>query len=89
VSTPVIGREGLLRLVEWAERLRGRGWGEGGASWPARASSLDGSAEEGPGEGIVGVVSGGEPERGSEVVEHALGAVGGGGCAGGSGVDRG
>ena len=28
MSTPVIGREGLLRLVEWAERLRGRDPGE-------------------------------------------------------------
>ncbi len=87
VNTPVIGREGLLRLVEWAERLQGGGWGEGGASWPARASSVDG-ADEGLGEGTVDVVAGGEPERRSEVVEHAPGAVGGVGCADGGG-DRG
>jgi len=29
VSTPVIGREGLLRLVEWAGQLRARDPGEG------------------------------------------------------------
>ena len=35
-GTPVIGREGLLRLVEWAGRLRARGPG-GGAPGTARA----------------------------------------------------
>jgi hypothetical protein len=50
VSTPIIGREGLLRLVEQAEWLRARKLEGGGASWRARtwASSPHGGAEEVP-----------------------------------------
>ena len=34
VQTPILGREGLLRLVEVVERLRARARGEeGGSSW--------------------------------------------------------
>jgi hypothetical protein len=91
VSTPVIGREGLFRLVEWAERLRARD-AEGGGEPLAgrtRGSSTDDGTDEGHGEGIVGVVSGGEPGRRSEVTEHALGAAGGVGRTGGSGGCRG
>ena len=89
MSPPVIGREGLLRLVEWAEQLRARDLG-GGGSWmvQTRASSADGGADESPGKGIVDVVSGGEPEGRSGVAEHARGAAGGPGRAGGGG-DRG
>ena len=90
MSTPVVGREGLLRLVEWAGRLRARDLAGGGASSTvrARASSADGGAEECPGKGVVDVVSGGEPEGRSGVTEHALGAAGGVGRADGGG-DRG
>ena len=89
MSTPIIGREGLLQLAEWAERLRARGLEGGRASWRVRtwASSPHGGADESLGEGTVDVVSGGEPERCSGVTEHAPGAVGGLGRAG-SGGDR-
>ena len=90
MSTPIIGREGLLRLVEWAERLRARELEGGGALWRARtwASSPDGGADESSGEGVVEVFSGGEPERCSGVTEHAPGAAGGLGRAGGGGDRR-
>jgi len=90
VSTPVIGREGLLRLVEWAEQLRACGPGGAGPSGTvrARASSSDGGADECSGRGAVEVVSGGEPERHSGIAEHAPGAAGGLARAGGGG-DRG
>src|SRR6266550_1731646 len=90
VSTPVIGREGLLRLVEWAGRLRARdpeGRGASGAV-RTRASSPDDGADEGPGDGTVDVVSGGDPERHSGIAKHAPGAAGGLAQAGGGG-DRG
>src|SRR5947199_10822071 len=32
-QTPILGREGLLRLVEVVERLRARARGEEGGSW--------------------------------------------------------
>src|SRR2546421_6250460 len=84
-STPVIGREGLLRLVEWAGQLRARNPAGGGAPGTARAraSSPDGGADECSGRGAVEVVSGGEPERHSGIAEHAPGALGGLGRAGG------
>src|SRR5262249_59990380 len=90
VSAPIIGREGLLRLVERAERLRARGLEGGGASWRARtwASSPHGGADESSGQGSVDVVSGGGPEGCSGVTGHAPGAVGGLGRASGGG-DRG
>jgi hypothetical protein len=69
VSTPVIGREGLLRLVEWAGRLRARDPGEGEAS---RAFSPDDGADEGPGDGTVDVVSGGDPGRHSGLLSMLL-----------------
>ena len=48
MSTPVIGREGLLRLVKWAEGLRARAMEGGGAPGMvrSRASSPDGGADE-------------------------------------------
>ena len=82
VSTPVIGREGLLRLVEWVGRLRARDPGGGEA---ARASSPDDGADDGFGGGTVDVVSGGNPERRSGIAEHAPGAAGGLAHAGGGG----
>ena len=85
MSTPVIGREGLLELVEWAGRLRARDPGEGEA---ARAFSPDDGADEGPGDGTVDVVSGGDPGRHSGIAEHAPGAACGLAPAGGGG-DRG
>ena len=85
MSTPVIGREGLLRLVEWAEGLRARAMEGGGAPGMvrARASSPDGGADECSGRGTVGVVSGGGPERHSEIAGDPPGAAGGLGRAGG------
>ncbi len=90
MSTPVIGREGLLRLVEWAGRLRARELEGGGTSGAAgaRASSPDDGADEDPGDGTVDIVSGGDPERHSGIAEHASGAAGGLAWAGGGG-DRG
>ena len=74
MSTPVIGREGLLRLVEWAGRLRAREPEGGGTSGAvrARASSRDGSADEGSGGGTVEVVSGGDSERHSGLLVMLL-----------------
>ena len=48
MSTPVISREGLLRLVGWAEKLQARDPAGGGASQAvrARASCPDGGADE-------------------------------------------
>ena len=51
----------------------------------ARASSADGGADECSGRGAVGVVSGGDPERHSGIADHAPGAAGGLGRAGGGG----
>ena len=82
LSTPVIGREGLLRLVEWAGQLRARD-PEGGEA--ARASSPDDGADECSGRGAVDVVSGGNPERRPGIAEHAPGAAGGLAHAGGGG----
>ena len=86
MSTPVIGREGLLRLVEWAGQLRARGLGGGArGTLRARASSPDDGGDECSGRGAVGVVSGGDPERHLGTAGHAPGAVGGLGGAGGGG----
>ena len=82
MSTPVIGREGLLRLVEWAGRLQALDPERGEA---ARASSPDDGADEGPEDGTVDVVSGGNTERHSGIAEHAPGAAGGLAHAGGGG----
>jgi hypothetical protein len=89
-STPIIGREGLLGLVEWAERPRVRDLEGGEASWTVRtrASSPDGGADE---EGTVDVVFGGEPERCSEVLSMLLerSAVSAGPAAEGTGGEHG
>src|SRR5689334_14316391 len=85
VSTPVIGGEGLLRLVGWAGKLRARDCAGGGASQAVRASSPDGGGDECSGWGAVGVVSGGDTERRAGVAEHAPGAAGGLAHAGGGG----
>jgi len=81
---PVIGRDGLLRLVEWAERLRPC-LESGGRPQPG-ASPPHGACEESFEDGVVDIVPGGEQERGSGVTDHAPGAVGGGA---GGGEDRG
>ena len=84
-GTPVIGREGLLRLVEWAERLRARDLEGQRASGAVlvRASSPDDGGDDGFGGGAVEVVSGGDPERHPGIAEHAPGAAGGLAQAGG------
>src|SRR6185437_7179898 len=85
LGVPVIGREGLLRMVEWAERLRACDFEAGEASQGVRTreSSSDGGGEGNPRDGAVDVVSGGEPERGPGAAEHAPGTAGGGGRSGG------
>ena len=87
MSTPVIGKEGLLRLVEWAEQLRARDREGQGASGVVRvrASSPDDGGDDGFGGGAVEVVSGGDPERHSGIAVHAPGAAGGLSRAGGGG----
>lgn len=69
-STPVIGRDGLLRLVEWAGQLRARNPAGGGAR--GRASSPDGGADECSGRGAVEVVSGIDPGRHREIAGMLL-----------------
>lgn len=86
-DAPIIGSEGLLRLVELAGRLRACGLSEGGASWMARTgtSSPDGGTDERS--GVMDVVPGTESVRRAEAVEHAPGTLGGPGRTGGR--DRG
>ena len=74
----------------WAGKLRARDRVGGGASQAVRAwaSSPDGGGDECSGRGAVEVVSGVGPERHRGIADHAPGAVGGLGRAGG-GRDRG
>jgi hypothetical protein len=48
-QTPILGREGLLRLVEVVERLRARARAEGAGSW----TSGEAGPEPGPELGLV------------------------------------
>jgi hypothetical protein len=67
-QTPILGREGLLRLVEVVERLRARACGEeGGSSWTT-------GEDPGPavgGQAVLGGAAGGQPPGGGRVVGGA------------------
>jgi hypothetical protein len=83
-QTPILGREGLLRLVEVVERLRARARGEeGGSSWTT-------GEDPGPtvgGRTVLGGTAAGQPPGGGVVAGDA-GQSGGGGAAAGRGRDR-
>jgi len=83
-QTPILGREGLLRLVEVVERLRARARGEeGGSSW---TTGVDAAPDPGPtvgGQGVLGGATGGQPPVGG-VVAGGAGDPGGGGTGAGS-----
>ena len=82
-QTPILGREGLLRLVEVVERLRARARGEEGGSWTT-------GEDPGPtvgGQAVLGGAAGGQPPGGGAVAGDT-GQPGGGGPAAGSGRDR-
>src|SRR5215213_2276229 len=78
-QTPILGREGLLRLVEVVERLRARARGEeGGSSWTT-------GEDPGPtvgGQAVLDRAAGGQPPGGGWV-------AGGAGQPGGGDTDAG
>src|SRR6266508_6449225 len=80
-QTPILGREGLLRLVEVVERLRARARGEeGGSSWTT-------GEDPGPTVGsqaMLGIAAGGQPTGGGRVAGGA-GQPGAGSSAAGGG----
>src|SRR5206468_11853897 len=82
-QTPILGREGLLRLVEVVDRLRARARGEeGGSSWTT-------GEDPGPtvgGQAVLGGTTGGQPPGGG-VVAGGAGQPGGGSAAAGCGRD--
>jgi hypothetical protein len=81
-QTPILGREGLLRLVEVVERLRARARGEEGGSWTT-------GEDLGPTGGVQTVLdgaAGGQPPGGGRVAGGA-GQPRGGGAATGRGRD--
>jgi len=81
---PIIGREGLLRLVEVVERLRTRECGRDVSSW-----TREGAAAPDPGAGdgsAVGGPAGGQPAGGGAL---ARGDGGQGGACGESGIGSG
>src|SRR5215471_8092761 len=80
----IIGREGLLQLVEVVERLRARECGRGVSSW-----TREGAAAPNPGAGdgsAVGEPAGGQPAGGGAL---ARGDGGQGGAWGESGIGPG
>jgi len=83
-QTPILGREGLLRLVEVVDRLRARARDEeGGSSWTT-------GEDPGPtvgGQGVLGGAAGGQPPAGGWVAGGA-GRSGGGGPGAGRGDGR-
>ena len=83
-QTPILGREGLLRLVEVVERLRARARGEEGeSSWTT-------GEDPGPtvgGQAMLGGVTGGQPPGGGWVAGGA-GRPGAGDTGAGSGRDK-
>src|SRR5512132_1322170 len=80
-QTPILGREGLLRLVEVVEQLQARARGEeGGSSWTT-------GEDPGPtvgGQAVLGGAAGGQPPGGGWVAGGA-GQPGAGDTAAGSG----
>ena len=88
---PIIGREGLLRLVKVVERLRSREQEEGASSWTTEGAAAP-DARGGTGDGAVGEPAGGEPSRGGALAGgDGDGEAAGGTCPGddGAGDDRG
>src|SRR6266508_2754626 len=77
-QTPILGREGLLRLVEVVERLRARARGEEGGSW----TTGEDPGPTGGGQTVLGGAAGGQPPRGGAVAGGA-GQPGGDGAGGG------
>jgi hypothetical protein len=84
-QTPILGREGLLRLVEVVERLRARARGEEGeSSWTTvEAAAPDPGPTVGDA-GVLGGAAGGQPPGGGAVAGGA-GQPGGGGTGAGGG----
>src|SRR5215207_708403 len=83
-QTPILGREGLLRLVETVEQLRARARGEEGGSWTT-------GEDPGPtvgGQGVLGRAAGGQPPGGGWVAGDADQPGGGGGPGAGRGDRR-
>src|SRR5215218_8613527 len=85
-QTPILGREGLLRLVEVVEQLRARARGEeGGSSWTT-------GEDPGPtvgGQAVLGGAAGGQPPGGGWVAGGAgRPGDGGTGVRSGRGGDR-
>src|SRR5512132_319667 len=79
-QTPILGRDGLLRLVEVVERLQARARGEEGGSWTT-------GEDPGPtvgGQAVLGGTAAGQPPGGGGVAGGA-GQPGGGGPGAGSG----
>ena len=77
-QTPILGREGLLRLVEVVERLRARACGEEGGSW----TTGEDPGPTGGGQTVLVGTAGGQPPGGGAVAGSA-GQPGGGGAAAG------
>src|SRR6266536_6031066 len=59
-QTPILGREGLLRLVEVVERLRARARGEEGGSW----TTGEDPGPTGGDQAVLGGAAGGQPPGG-------------------------
>jgi hypothetical protein len=67
-QTPILGREGLLRLVEVVERLRARARGEEGeSSW----TTGEDPGPTGGGQAVLGGAAGGQPPGGGAVAGGA------------------
>lgn len=82
-EAPVIGREGLLRLVAVVERLRARqGDEESESSWTTQGAAAPEPDPPRPGRGGVGGAAGGEPAAGGAMAGGAggPGSAGGGSC---------
>src|SRR5215207_134632 len=79
-QTPILGREGLLRLVEVVERLRAHARGEEGGSW----TTGEDPGPTGGDQTVLGGAAGGQPPGGGRVAGGA-GQPGGGGVATGRG----
>lgn len=82
MSAPIIGREGLLRLVSLVERLRSRELDEGDASWTARTQTPSDDVhadhvDRDPGGGVLDVGAGGKTTGSHPDAECAAGTDGG------------
>jgi hypothetical protein len=82
-QTPILGREGLLRLVEVVERLRARACGEEGGSW----TTGEDPGPTGGDQAVLGGAAGGQPAGGGAAAGGA-GRPCGGSPGAGSGRDQ-